>query len=72
LKEETSGMPNGRQVQTRFLSPPVGEGIDARSAENTKFPPKVDTFQNLQNYRFLSKYLGTNNVTKNLQVYLTN
>ncbi len=37
------------------------------SAENTKFPHKVDTFQILQNYQLLSKYLETNMVSNTLQ-----
>lgn len=29
------------------------------SAENTKFPPKVDTFRILQNYQSIFKYIET-------------
>jgi hypothetical protein len=38
------------------------------SAENTKFPPKVDTFQILQNYQSILKYLETKIIPKNLQI----
>jgi len=36
------------------------------SAENTKFPPKVDTFRILQNYQSIFKYIETKVISKKL------